>query len=125
MPGGYRPGAGRPKGSLNKSTLEKGRAIGELAKEFTEEAIQTLVAIMRDPTATAPARVSAADKILERGWGKAIAQVEIGRPGDFSHLSDEELERRILEGARELGISAVEDEPVVDEMILVGSSKAH
>ena len=108
--GGYRRGAGRPPGSLNKRTIENVRAIGEIAKEYTEEAIQTLASIMRDAGQSGPARVSAADKLLERGWGKAVAPVEVGNPGDFSRLSDEELDQRIAELRRKLGLGSVEEE---------------
>ena len=41
--GGYREGAGRPSGSTNKSSAEQSQRLSELAKTYTEEAIQTLV----------------------------------------------------------------------------------
>lgn len=64
--GGKRPGAGRKKGAVNKVTRE----LKELAGEYTEEAIQTFVAVMQDPEAPAAARVAAADKLLDRSHGK-------------------------------------------------------
>jgi hypothetical protein len=42
----------------------------DLAKEHTAEAIKTLVGVMRKGD-TATARALAADKLLDRGWGKA------------------------------------------------------
>ena len=36
--GGYREGAGRPAGALNKATLEQSQRLSELAKAHTEEA---------------------------------------------------------------------------------------
>ena len=40
------------------------------AREHTVEALATLVEIMKDPKQPAVTRLSAADKILERGWGR-------------------------------------------------------
>jgi hypothetical protein len=41
-----------------------------LARQYTTEAIEGLVAIARNPLCTDAARVAAWDKILDRGWGK-------------------------------------------------------
>ena len=57
---------GRKKGSPNKN----GRDLRALAKAYTKEALETLVAIMLDKSAPQHARATAADKILDRGWGK-------------------------------------------------------
>ena len=44
--------------------------IKELARKHTDEALDTLAAIMRNPKASATARVSAANSLLDRGYGK-------------------------------------------------------
>lgn len=44
--------------------------IRSLARAHTEKAVRTLVGIMSQPKAPAAARVSAAEAILSRGWGK-------------------------------------------------------
>jgi Family of unknown function (DUF5681) len=44
--------------------------VKELAREYTAEAIQTLVSIMTNPKSTPAARVSAANALLDRGYGK-------------------------------------------------------
>jgi hypothetical protein len=44
--------------------------VKELAREHTAEAIQTLVSIMRSPKSPPAARVSAANALLDRGYGK-------------------------------------------------------
>jgi hypothetical protein len=44
--------------------------IASLARSFTEPALKTLAAIMRQPKAPAAARVQAAVALLDRGWGK-------------------------------------------------------
>jgi len=41
-----------------------------LARIHTRKAVRTLVAIMNQPNAPASARVSAAEALLDRGWGK-------------------------------------------------------
>src|SRR6476660_3529917 len=44
--------------------------VKELAREHTGEAIETLVSIMTNPKAAPAARVSAANSLLDRGYGK-------------------------------------------------------
>jgi hypothetical protein len=44
--------------------------VKELAREYTAEAIQTLVSIMTNTKAAPAARVSAANALLDRGYGK-------------------------------------------------------
>ena len=43
--GGFREGAGRPSGSTNKSSPEQSQRLSELAKTYTEEALETLVEV--------------------------------------------------------------------------------
>lgn len=64
--GGKREGAGRPPGSPNKVK----QSLRELAREYTDDALQTLLTAMRTGDTTS-ARVSAAKEILDRGYGKA------------------------------------------------------
>lgn len=63
--------AGRPKGSLNKST----RDIKELAQQHTPKALKTLVSIMQASDSDA-ARVSAAKELLDRGYGKSTQTID-------------------------------------------------
>jgi hypothetical protein len=44
--------------------------VRELAREHTADAIQTLVSIMTNPKSAPAARVSAANALLDRGYGK-------------------------------------------------------
>lgn len=55
--------------------------IRSLARSHTRTAINVLVGIMRSKNATAAARVSAANAILDRGWGKATQPVGNGDDG--------------------------------------------
>jgi hypothetical protein len=47
------------------------------AREYSEEAIETLVAIMRNKRCAALARVRAAAEILDRGYGKPRVAIEV------------------------------------------------
>ena len=67
--GGYREGAGRPSGSTNKSSAEQSQRLSELAKTYTDEALDTLVDVARNGRTDA-ARVSAANALLDRAYGK-------------------------------------------------------
>ena len=52
--------------------------IRSLARSHTRSALNILVQVMRNKDATPAARVSAANAILDRGWGKAIQAIENG-----------------------------------------------
>jgi hypothetical protein len=52
--------------------------IRSLARSHTRTALNVLVGVMRSKDATAAARVSAANAILDRGWGKATQSVKTG-----------------------------------------------
>jgi len=56
--------------------------IKSLARTHTVHAVNTLVKIMLDKNAPAHARVSAANAILDRGWGKPLQPIanEDGKP---------------------------------------------
>jgi hypothetical protein len=60
------------KPSVAKTLVE----IRSLARSHTRTAIRVLVGIMRCEDATPAARVSAANAILDRGWGKATQPLE-------------------------------------------------
>lgn len=63
--GGKRAGAGRKPGAVSKAK----RQLADKAKEHAEAALQTLVDIAKDGESDA-ARVSAANSILDRAYGK-------------------------------------------------------
>ena len=73
--GGFREGAGRLSGSTNKSSPEQSQRLSELAKTYTEEALQTLVDVARNGRTDA-ARVSAANALLDRAYGKPAVKQE-------------------------------------------------
>ena len=52
--------------------------IRSLARSHTKTAVNVLVGVMRSKDATHAARVSAANAILDRGWGRAAQALENG-----------------------------------------------
>lgn len=83
-PKGLPKSGGRAKGVPNKATV----SIKEAAREYTEAALQTLVSVMKDDEAPHAAKVSAANSILDRGYGKAstvISGDEDGNPAEIVH----------------------------------------
>jgi len=52
--------------------------IRSLARSHTRTALNVLVGVMRNTKAPAPARIAAANAILDRGWGKATQAIENG-----------------------------------------------
>ena len=60
--------------------------IRSLARSHTRSAINVLVGVMRSTSATPAARVSAANAILDRGWGKAPQAIENGDEIGRAHV---------------------------------------
>jgi hypothetical protein len=68
---------------LMKPTSKAAAQIKALARKHSRTAIKTLAAIMNQADGPATARVSAAQALLDRGWGKAaqpLAGEEDGLP---------------------------------------------
>lgn len=63
---------GRQKGVPNKATAD----IRDAAREYTAQALQTLVDVMSDAKQPGPARVAASNAILDRGFGKPTQPLE-------------------------------------------------
>lgn len=73
--GGKRPGAGRPRGRANIASKEELRDLEKLAKPHAALALRTLVKICRHGKSES-ARATAANSLLDRGWGKPRQAVE-------------------------------------------------
>lgn len=65
---------GRPKGQGN---------VRELAQQHTEEAVSTLVEIMKDKKAPPAARATASSAILDRGWGRPVQEIATTQKESF------------------------------------------
>lgn len=89
--------SGNPSGRSRYRTKD-GRTLSELARDHTEEAVETLVEVMRNKDAPPSARVMASDKILNRGWGQAPQTINI---------TDDQLEEPDLSGLRDDQIEAL------------------
>jgi len=61
---------GRKAGTPNKAT----GSLRDSAQEFTGEALDTIVEVMRNPETPATTKLSAATAILDRGHGKSDAE---------------------------------------------------
>jgi len=78
--------ATRRRARLGKREFQMSKTLTEirsLARSHTRTALNVLVGIMRSKDATAAARVSAANAVLDRGWGKATQAIETVDDGAF------------------------------------------
>ena len=100
-PGGFQKGHD-PRRNVGLRILPSGKTLAQLARESTEEALNVIVSVMknRDPETGEPAdfpikeRVSAANKVLDRGWGRATTTVHIETESkEIAELSREALMR--------------------------------
>ena len=94
----FQPGqSGNPRGRLpgnllprdHASVLER-RGAKEIAMKHTEEAMLTLIEIMRSKTNRPETRLIAANAILDRGLGKPQIHVE-ATVSQYDKMSDKEL----------------------------------
>lgn len=93
--GGKRPGAGRTKGLLNRATKEHKATLSDLARAHTAVALKALVSIATKGESES-ARVSAANALLDRAYGKPRQSVEhSGTVGtyDLTKVSNDDLAR--------------------------------
>jgi hypothetical protein len=74
--GGARPGAGRKPGKVGKAKRE----LSAMAKDHAEAALRTLVEIASNKEEQASARVSAANALLDRGYGRPAQSVALSNP---------------------------------------------
>lgn len=86
---GSKPGerrGGRVKGTPNKATAE----IRDIARQYTAEAFEALVGVLRDSESDA-AKVAAAREILDRGYGKATTVLAGDQDGGPVRITKIEL----------------------------------
>lgn len=97
--GGKRPGAGRPQGGKSRATLQAKATLSELARRHTKTALEVLVMVAKTGESES-ARVSAANAILDRAYGKPSQSHQHSGPGggpiptvDLTNLTDADLDR--------------------------------
>jgi hypothetical protein len=89
----FKPGqSGNPSGRPKSN-----QKLVDLARAHTEAALETLVGIMANKSEVASARVSAANAILDRGWGKPPQKIEGDEENPLHIIS--RLERVIVDPA--------------------------
>ncbi len=89
--------------SGNPGGMPKGMGeVKKLARQYTADAIKCLVDIMSDNDKPSASRVSAATALLDRGYGRPVQQLEVGKPGDFSDMQEHEIDAFISKASREL-----------------------
>lgn len=89
--------------TINAGGMPKGMGeVKKLARQYTERAIMTLVEIMEDKDKSGPARVGAATALLDRGYGRPVQQLEVGKPGDFSDMAEPEIDAFIAKASGQL-----------------------
>ena len=79
--GGMREGAGRPKGSRSAATRQEQERISDLAKQHSDTALKALTSIAENGVSEA-ARVSAANSLLDRAYGKPVQAMAHSGPGE-------------------------------------------
>ena len=78
--------------------------VRDIAREHTEEAIETLAAIMRDEVVPAAARISACTELLNRGHGRPVDQramlmigAQLSSDRSVKELSTQEIIQKLSE----------------------------
>jgi hypothetical protein len=71
---------GRIKGELNRTSPD----VRKLAQQYTSEALETLVSVIRDRESGASARTNAANILLDRAWGKPTQSVDANVNGSMA-----------------------------------------
>ncbi|MGL9620924.1 hypothetical protein QRQ56_23195 [Bradyrhizobium sp. U531] len=70
-----------PPAAKTKSRTRTPIEIRALARGHTRTALKVLIGIMRNDSATPAVRLSAANAVLDRGWGKSAQPIESGEEG--------------------------------------------
>ena len=83
----FKPGQSGNPGGRPKIIAE----VRDLAREQTENAVNVLTGIMNDEEAPHAARVTAANSLLDRGWGKPAQSVAVTHSKSVTDMSDDEL----------------------------------
>jgi hypothetical protein len=100
--GGKRPGAGRPKGRNNKKRRRilaiESASVVELARQHSVDAVKALAHIALNGRSE-NARVSAANALLDRGYGRPPMQVDVSARSqvDVIHRGEAEFRKALID----------------------------
>ncbi len=104
----FKPGqSGNPTGRPKSD-----KAIRDLARAHTQDALNTLSEIVKNPKASDTARVQACNAILDRGWGKPVQHNENVNLG----MSYTDYLKMIIEEGEAQGARSVEVSYTVDDL---------
>lgn len=89
MPRGrpFVPGQSGNPGGMPKAVAE----VRAAARQHTALAMETLAEVCRNRKAPASARVSAAEALLDRGWGKAVQPVDVNDTRPLANVPAERI----------------------------------
>jgi hypothetical protein len=76
-----------PGSVLERAGRPEGHTVTFLARQHTAQAIGVLREIVDDAKAPPAARATAAQALLDRGWGKAPIQIDVTARANFSDFS--------------------------------------
>lgn len=85
------------------------REVQELAKSYTEEAVQALLDVMTDERSNGSARVQAAVAMLDRGWGRPKQSVDVKVDHNASGLAN-----AIAAAQERMRLQAIEQQQAVN-----------
>jgi hypothetical protein len=100
---------GRPKQDAN---------LAKAAREYTIEALNVAVEIMRDPDVKPSTRLSAVDLILSRGHGRAPVTVQVGDSSDQLDAFRETLLEAVQHASSGLSSVTVIDQQATEVVVI-------
>lgn len=95
---------GRPPGKVSQAKL----IIAQAAAEHAYDALMVLVQIAQDKRAPAASRVTAANAILDRAYGKPAQALKVG--GDPENPAPQMIQIYLPDNGRDDGVAPPEDE---------------
>jgi hypothetical protein len=105
--GGARPGSGRPKGAMSKYK----RAMVRKARKYSMEMLDTLYEVGKSSESDS-ARITAANSILDRAFGKPVQQNEHSGPDGGPIKTENKTWREIL---RDEGVKQAEEDQTEED----------
>lgn len=104
------PGTSGNPGGRSKHDLN----LAKIAREHTQEALDVILDVMRDRDAKHSARLTAADMLLNRGYGRAPVTVQVGDSSDQLDAFRETLLEAVQHASSGLsGVTVIDQEPAV------------